>query len=327
MKKIIFLTYVLVLSACGGGGTGDGYTGGLDTGDNIGEAEEEVVFNGVAIPMEELKNVSFKSREYDKYSLGVTNGVLSVVYANSKLGGTEVYYLDTETGRVTGVDCIECTEDTLNDMDRFNRSDVRGFFSVYGKRAGLKYADFGRYYQEIWDDGKKMDSYLDGFLGGISDKEVHQITEDVTFDGIATAVILSDWRENVDEYGSDTMFVDTNVATLSVDGEEGDYVLSMDFTKAEGDKWYKIDVSGIFDSDEVSASYSNVDNVEIKQDFVLGDLSQNSPISVLYNWYGEEERPVESVFRVWNGGLTGVSIDGRKRSIFWDAMFGGKVAQ
>ncbi|MBQ8294303.1 MAG: hypothetical protein IJX89_02875 [Alphaproteobacteria bacterium] len=312
MKKLAILTSILALTACGGGSGGSGGgagIGGAPTGNTtpiipeIGGATavENVAFDGDYVVSTNDKGQIIALAETWETPEGETNGV--------------TYHVVPETGKISSIEYPDGeNKGVLED----------GAVQLYGRRAGLKFADFGMMYVKTMVSGYETEATWAPLLAGNSDKEIQTVNGTNSFTGSAVAVIGSDITD-----GSDVMITNTDDANLVFNGTTGAYTLVMDFTKSDADKWYKVRYNSATDTTGQNIAFSNPDNVDIDNTFALANVSE--PISmddmgyasVSVNFYGEDATASEATAELGVYDLEGAIGN----TVHFHSTFGGKVAQ
>lgn len=313
MKKLAILTSVLALAACGGGSGGS--SGGAGIGDippvtSGAMPVENVTFGGGLSIQTNDKGQIVALAETWETPEGETNSV--------------TYHIVPETGKISSIEYSDGeNEGVLED----------GAVQLYGRHVGLKFADFGMMYEKKIAPGYGTDTTWSALLAGNPDKEIQTINGTKAFSGTAVAVIGSDTYttgENGIVVGgdSDVMITNTDDANLVFNGTTGEYTLVMDFTKSDADKWYKVTFNSA-SSDKI-ATFSNPNNATIKDNFALANVSEpvlesnhDSEFHTSTNFYGDNLDATEVISELFIGALEGAD----DRSLYFDATFGGKVAQ
>ena len=173
--------------------------------------------------------------------------------------------------------------------------------------------------------GYGTDTTFAPLLAGNPDKEIQTINEAKDFTGAAVAVVGAD--SYID--GSDVMITNTNDANLVFNGTTGAYTLTMDFTKSDADKWYKVTLNNATDSTGQTVVFSNPDNVSINDTFTLANVSERismddiHPSFVSVNFYGEDATASEATAELGVYNLDGAIGN----TVHFHSTFGGKVAQ
>lgn len=348
MKKLAILTSVLALAACGGGSGGSGgrYTGDPtpdtpivdtdtpNTGDNTGgennngndtnnpgsDSGNEDDTTNPDLPEIDgflpVENVTFGG------GLSIQTNAKGQIVALAETWETPegetnsvTYHIVPETGKISSIEYSDGeNEGVLED----------GAVQLYGRHVGLKFADFGMMYEKKIAPGYGTDTTWSALLAGNPDKEIQTINGTKAFTGAAVAVIGADSYTD----GSDVMITNTDDANLVFNGTTGEYTLVMDFTKSDADKWYKVTFNSA-SSDKI-ATFSNPNNATIKDNFVLANVSEpvlesnhDSEFHTSTNFYGDNLDATEVISELFIGALEGAD----DRSLYFDATFGGKVAQ
>lgn len=149
---------------------------------------------------------------------------------------------------------------------------------VLGEKTGLQFAEFGAIKYTEMIPGWGTESISAAFTGMNPNKIIENVQGTKIFTGTAVAAVISDKATISDgvptAVETKTMVTDTDEASLIFDGTTGNYTLDMDFTKANGEKWYKLTFEKFDATNKNQVTISNPDNVVIAADFALKEPSQ-----------------------------------------------------
>ena len=308
MKKLAILTSVLVLSACGGsvGGPRGALVPDMP---NVPEVPE--------IPSEpDVKNTFTLVDDVVFYgnNIFVTNdkGEIEGLYSWDDYQSIK-YNLEPGTSRVVSIDGRD------DDVILENAG-----IQMYGKHVGLRFADFGMVYEKSYYLDYGVGTTWDVIAGRVPGREIEEITEAKKFKGSAVAVIGSDYSFYPEL--NDILVTDTDDAVLSFYDNTGEYLMTMDFTKSDGEKWYKVDHYKKGDKEYVV--FTNPENIEIKDEFkVLNSYVStgvgNAFITSAHGFYGENGIVSEALETTGVYGLDGVLGN----TVHMQTVFGGKLIE
>ena len=366
MKKIAILTSILALAACGGGsgGGGSGATPVVPDTPSIGENTTTPdtpntdgnagVNGGGNTTNPDLPELPDFSAETFTPVDGITllNEGIKMIVQDGVLVGLETNYdwHDPETDKdVTLTERLNITPNTntIASVEIFDEDGnlvpsqsttilKDGSVYLFGKKTGLQFAEFGAIKYTELIPGWGTESISATFTGMNPNKIIENVQGAKVFTGTAVAAVISDKATITDGVPTavvtKTMVTDTDKASLIFDGTTGNYTLDMDFTKANGEKWYRLTFEKFDATNKNQVTISNSDNVVIAADFVLKEPNQT--IDATYNaevssiqFAGENGTATEAIVQTHIYDMEGSDTNYDDHSIFFEGAFGGKLQQ
>jgi hypothetical protein len=322
MKKIVILSSLLALTACGGGSGGGvapantsferaaesnsvitGMVSRIKDGDSYEKLSTQRSASNNVDKVLYLDNVLFKSadKEYDKIHSDEDFVMRFHVDKHGKIDAIEVID-DGEAGLVERVN--DHTNEFVFD-DEEEGSKVSAFVNLFGSKKGLKYSDFGfveiRGVEHDSSDGHIIKTqFIMPIAGGYEAKNItdkmnkDNFSKDLVFKGTA----IADVGEPNTMVEGDRLTLRDDNATLTFKQTSGDEVFAAHFKgqtidKVKYDNWYDVTATKYTDGD-ASIAFSNEDGRIIADKFKVtdsGKVKNNehaNQLSVEFNYYGDK---------------------------------------
>lgn len=318
MKKLILLTSILALAACGGGsGGGNGGNTGVDIPDKLPStvtADAELSNAEITGMVSEIMitadgNASGNTSRMSHHNIGgkkYTSYKLDDVdfaFADEGFGGPLRFILDKDgTGEITGFVMVgdDVDENGEKEADKvFTRNGdvfegvVEGNaaklkYQSLGKEMGLRYSDFGKL------DISLMDGWSPVFIGGYDIKNVKDAEmptdSSLTFDGVAVGHVVA-----VRDGEPDAQVLNENAqknAKLVFDATGGTPKQTL---TASFDNWYDIEYTKN-GNEKGSVTFSNRKGSEAY--YLMSDTDGHATMDVEgedFRYFGDNNIPTEAV--------------------------------